>query len=191
MSSRDIVSGIDLTGTHYVAKQALIRNKYEVMDDRGQVVLRAKQKLFKMKEEFPFVDADDNPIFRVKAGGILDIAGDYTIIDEATDEPIAILDKEFSFFKHIWHVRDPDTEQRLATITSGSLVVELLRNFVSIASIIPHSYTVDGPNGQRLGTIEGRLSLKDTYDITINETGDAPREALVAAAIAIDALEGN
>jgi uncharacterized protein YxjI len=191
MSTRDVVSGVDLSGRHYVARQALVRNKYEVTNDRGEVVLRAKQKLFKMKEEFPFVDANDNPVFRIEAGGILDFAGDYTLIDEGTDEPIAILEKEFTFFKHVWRIRDPHDDRLLATITSGSLLVEVLRNVISLASLIPQTYTIDGPSGEPFGTIEGRFSLKDTYDITIDETGDAPREALVAAAIAIDALEGN
>jgi len=50
---------------------------------------------------------------------------------------------------------------------------------------------VEDTDGNHLGSIEGRLSLHDVYDITIEDAGDAPKEALVASAIAIDALEGN
>jgi len=36
--------------------------------------------MLKMKEEFP-VDADGNEVFTVKAGGIIDVAGNYVLSD--------------------------------------------------------------------------------------------------------------
>jgi uncharacterized protein YxjI len=187
----DTIPGVDLTGDTYVVKQNLVRNKYRVFDGDDRLVLRAKQKLFKMKEEFPFVNADGEDVFTVKAGGILDIAGDYTLTPAGSDEPLAILDKNFTIFKHVWKVRDPHDERVLATIESGSVLLEAARNLVGILSIIPHSYTITGPDGEELGSLEGRLSLKDTYDLHIGDVGDAPKEAIVASAVAIDALEGN
>jgi len=187
----DVIGGIDLDADRYTVKQRLVRNKYRVYDPDGELVLRAKQKLLKMKEEFPFTDADGNPVFRVKAKKILVVAGDYTITDEASGEPVAVLDKRWTLFKHVWKIRSPRDERLLATIESGNVVVEFLRNLSAVFSIIPHEYTVEGPDGENLGRIEGRFSIRDVYDITIEETGDAPKEALVVACIAIDALEGN
>jgi len=186
----DVVPGVALDADRYTVKQSLIRNKYAVYGPDGTLVLRAKQKLLKTKEEFPFVDADGEPVFRVKAQNFFDIAGDYTITAEGGDA-IAVLEKQFTFFKHVWRVRDPDDERLLATIESGSAVVEALRNFSTVFGLLPHSYTITGPDGERIGSIEGRFSLRDVYDVEIQETGDAPREALVAACIAVDALEGN
>jgi len=51
------IQGLDLTDDSYVVEQSLIRNKYKAMDRAGNVVIRGKQKMFKLKEEFPFVDA--------------------------------------------------------------------------------------------------------------------------------------
>jgi len=187
----DVIGGIDLYADEYTVKQSLVRNKYEVYDPDGSLVLKGKQKLFKMKEEFPFQDADGNVVFRVKAEGVFDIAGDYTLVDEATEDPVVVLDKNFTLFKHVWKVRSPEDERLLATIESGSAVVEALRNVSSLFNLIPHSYTIEGPDGQDLGSIEGHFSLRDTYTISLGETGDIPREALVAACVAIDALEGN
>jgi uncharacterized protein YxjI len=186
----DVIGGVDLTADRYVITQRPFRNRYKITDAEGDVVLKTKQKLFKLKEEFPFLDSDGNVVFRVKAESMLDFAGDYTLIDESSGEPIAVLEKQFTFFKHVWRVRSPD-DRLLATIESGSLVIEVMRNLSGLFSIIPHSYTIEGPSGAALGTLDGRLSIRDIYDLHIEDPGDAPKEALVAAAIAIDALEGN
>lgn len=189
----DVIGGIDLTGDRYTVKQSLIRNKYEVLDDAGEVVLRGKQKLLKMKEEFPFDDPDGRTVFTVRAESIFDHAGDYTLEDADSGEAVAVLDKRFTLLKHVWKVRAPD-ERLLATIESRGALVELVRNlpYVSVVTtLIPHKYTIEDPDGERLGTISGRLSLRDTYDVELDDAGDAPKEALVAAAIAVDALEGN
>lgn len=187
----DALAGIDLDAPTYTVQQKLFRNKYRVYDPDGDLVLRAKQKLLKMKEEFPFSDADGNVVFRVKAEGILDVAGDYAITDEETGDPVAVLDKKWTMFKHVWKIRSPGDERLLATIESGSAIVEFLRGISAIFNLIPHTYTVEGTNGESLGEIQGELSLRDTYEISIDDSGDVPREALVAACIAIDALEGN
>jgi len=190
----DVIAGIDLTGDEYTVKQHLVLNRYKVFDGDGNHILRAKQKLFKFKEQFPFVDPEGDDVFEINAKGVFDVAGDYVITESATDEPIAVLDKNWTLLTHRWKVRDPDDERLLATIESQGIGVQLLRSLpvVSIlGQFIPHEYTIEDPDGDRLGDIEGRLSIRDIYDITIEDTGEAPREALVAAAIAIDALEGN
>ncbi len=191
MASDDVLTTVDLPDEEYTVVQSLIRNKYKALDASGDVVLRGKQKMFKMKEEFPFVDGDGEEAFTVKAGGILDIAGDYTLVDAGTEEPVAVLDENFTLFHDKWKIRDADGEEILATIESSSKLVSFLRHLVSIFSLIPHSYDVETPDGEEIGTIAGQFSLKDTYEVTIGDTGDAPREAVVAAAMVIDAIEGN
>lgn len=184
----DVLEGIDFDGEEFTVKQSLVRNKYEVLKD-GETILKARQKLFKMREEFPFTDSEGNPVFTIKAAKVLDIAGDYAIVDEATGENVAILSKKFSFLKHIWEVKNPGGEVQ-ATIESGSTVLELLRAASDLLSFIPHSYTITDENGEHIGSIKGRFSLRDTYDVRVDQ--DAPfREAVVVAAVTVDALEGN
>ncbi|WP_255197975.1 LURP-one-related/scramblase family protein [Halorarius litoreus] len=186
----DPIAGVDLTGSDYVIRQQLLRNKYRIYDDSGRLLLQTKQKLFKMREEFPFYDANDNPVFRVKAKSVFDFAGDYTLIEEGSGDVIAVLEKQFTFFKHVWRIRSPDGDV-WATIESESALLEAARNFLGVIGWFPHTYSITGPNGEPLGTLKGRFSLRDTYDLHVEDTGDAPKEAIVAAAIAIDALEGN
>jgi uncharacterized protein YxjI len=186
------ISGLELTDDRYTVEQSLIRNKYRAEDADGNLVLRGKQKLLKMKEEFPFVDSDGNEVFTVKAGGIVDIAGNYVLRDAQTDEDLIVLDNDFSIFQDTWTIRDAQTEEAIAKIDSRGAAVTLARNFVPIVGpLIPHKYEITDRNGDHVGNITGRLSLKDRYDIVIDDASEVPKEPIVAAAMVIDAIQGN
>lgn len=185
-----MVNGVDLTDSSFTVKQSLIRNKYEVSDSKGNLVLKAKQKLFKMKEEFPFQNPEGEIVMRVKAKNLMDIAGDYLLTDEQTGEELAILEKKFTFFKHVWKIRDPEDESLKSTVESSNFLVEVLRNFSEIFDLIPHSYDIIDETDTEIGNIQGQFSLRDRYTIEVDENVEN-REAIVASAIAIDALEGN
>ncbi|MFW6017693.1 MAG: LURP-one-related/scramblase family protein [Halapricum sp.] len=185
------ISTVDLTDDHYEVKQSAIRNKYVVRDSTGDVVLRGKQKLFKLKEEFPFVTGDDRDAFRVKAGGIVDIAGNYAIIDAGTDEEVVVLDEDFSLFVENWTVRDPDSGEPLATIHSKSKLLAALRHLLSVANLVPNKYEIFDANGNHVGDIEGQFSLRDTYTVSIDDASSVPKEAVLAAACILDALENQ
>ncbi|GGL33682.1 hypothetical protein GCM10009037_16620 [Halarchaeum grantii] len=185
------ISTVELEDDRYEVVQSLVRNKYAVRDSTGEVVLRGKQKLFKLKEQFPFVDADGNDVFTVKAGGVLDVAGNYAIVDAATGEEVVVLDEDYSLFAENWTVRDPDTGAALATITSKNKLLEVLRHFVGAAGLIPHKYEIADAEGDHVGSIDGQFSLRDAYTVTIDDASDVPKEAVVAAACVLDALEGS
>jgi uncharacterized protein YxjI len=187
---RDVIGGIDLSDDEYVVTQAWIRSKYRVDDSAGEVVLQGKKKRFKMKEDFPFETPGGGVVFRVKAKNIMDVAGDYNLVDEASGEPFAVIQKEFTLFQHIYRIRSPEGEL-WATIESESAAVMALKSFVGVLSLIPHSYGITDAGGSEIGRIEERFSLRDQYDISLRDTGDVPREAIMAAAVAIDALEEN
>ncbi|MFB6130653.1 MAG: LURP-one-related/scramblase family protein [Salinigranum sp.] len=185
------LSRVEFTDDRYVVEQSLIRNRYKATDSSGDVVLRGKQKLFKLKEEFPFETADGEDAFTVKAGTILDVAGDYTITDAGTGEAIVTLDKNYTLIHHRWKIRDPDTEALVAKIESTSTLKAVLRSLVSIARLIPHEYEITDADGEHVGDISGRFSLRDKYDVHVDDASDVPREAVVAAAMVIDAIENN
>jgi uncharacterized protein YxjI len=185
------IAALDLDDDTYEVKQALVRNKYAVRDSSGDVVLRAKQKLFKLKEQFPFVTGDDEPAFTVEAGGMLDVAGTYTIVDDTTGEDVVVLDEDYSLLVENWTVRDPESGEALATIESRSKVLSALRHLIGAANLFPNKYDIYDPDGREVGSIEGQFSLKDTYTVTIDDASTVPKEAVVAAACVIDALENE
>ncbi|QCC47195.1 LURP-one-related/scramblase family protein [Halobellus limi] len=185
------ISTVDLTDDRYEVKQSMIRNKYVVRDGAGDVVLRGKQKLFKMKEEFPFVTGDGAEAFTVKAGGILDVAGNYAITDAGTGEEVVVLDEDFSLFVENWTIRDPETGEALATIRSKNKLLSALRHLVSVANLVPNKYEIFDAAGDHVGDIEGQFSLRDTYTVSIDDASNVPKEAVIAAACILDALENQ
>jgi uncharacterized protein YxjI len=185
------ISTVELDDDRYEVKQSAIRNKYVVRDSAGDVVLRGKQKMFKMKEEFPFVTGDDEDAFTVKAGGIMDIAGNYTITDAGTGEEVVVLDEDLSLFVENWTVRDPDSGEPLATIRSKSKLLSALRHLVDAANLVPNKYEIADADGTHVGDIEGKFSLRDTYTVSIDDASTVPKEAVIAAACILDALENQ
>jgi uncharacterized protein YxjI len=190
----DVLKGVELEDDEYKVVQSLIRNKYKAYDASGNLVLQGKQKMLKLKEEFPFLDSDGEPAFTVKAGGVLDVSGNYALIDDVTEEPAVVLDKNWTLLIPRWKIRDPDTEALIAEINSASKVVDVLRHIPYIGIIfglIPHKYEITDVDGDHVGSIEGQFSLKDEYTVSIDDASDVPKEAVVAAAMVIDAIEGN
>jgi len=190
-SAQTGIESVDLTDDAYTVEQNLIRNKYRAYDAEGTVVLKGKQKMFKMKEEFPFVDGDGNDAFTVKAGGILDVAGNYVVTDAQTGEEVVVLDNDFSIFQDTWTIRDADTEAAIAKIDSRGAMITIARNVIPFGHWIPHKYEITDANGAHVGTIDGEFSLKDRYQIAIDDASDVPKEAVVASAMVIDAIQGN
>jgi len=185
------IEGLSLTDDSYTVEQSLIRNKYKAMDRDGNVVVRGKQKMFKMKEEFPFVDAEGNEVFTVKAGGIIDVAGNYVLSDAQTGEDLVILDNDYSIMQDTWTIRDARDERKIAQIDSRGAAITLTRNVIPFGNWIPHKYEITDVDGDHVGTIDGQLSLKDRYEITIDDASDVPKEPIIAAAMVIDAIQGN
>ena len=185
------LSTVDLDDTTYEIVQSGIRNAYTVRDSTDTVVLQTTQKLLRLKEEFPFRTGDEEPAFTVKAGGIVDVAGTYTLVDDGTDEAVVVLDEAFSLFTEQWTIRDPETEAPLATIESKNAVLTAARHLVSLANVIPNAYEIRDPTGAHVGSIDGQFSLRDTYTVTIDDASGVPREAVVATACVLDALENK
>jgi uncharacterized protein YxjI len=185
------IDGVDLSDDRYTVEQSLVRNRYRALDAAGDTVLRGKQKLFKLKEEFPFVDADGNDVFTVKASGIIDVAGDYLLSDARTGEDLVVLDNDFSIFRDTWTIRDAETRAVLAEINSRGALVTLARNVLPFGALIPHKYEITDAEGNHVGAIRGQFSLRDRYEITLADASTVPREPVVAAAMVIDAIQGN
>ena len=121
----------------------------------------------------------------------MDVAGAYTLVDDGTDQAVVVLDETFSLFTEQWTIRDPETEAPLATIESKSPLLAAARHLVSAANVVPNAYEICDPTGAHVGSIDGQFSLRDTHSVTIDDASGVPREAVVAAACVLDALENR
>lgn len=185
------IAGIDLDDDAYTVVQGWIRNTFKATDSNGTVVLRGKQKLLKLKEQFPFTDGEGNEVFEVKAGSVIDVAGNYVLTDSQTGTDLVILDNDYSVLQDTWKIRDAETEAKLAEINSRGAVTTLLRNVVPFGHWIPHKYEITDADGDHVGAIDGRFSLRDTYEVSVDDASHVPTEPVVAAAMVIDAIQGN
>ncbi len=186
------IRGVDLSGNEYTVVQSPFRNKYRAEDPDGNVIIRGEQKMLKLKEEFPFVDADGNEVFTVKASSMSDVASNYVLKDAQTGEDVVILDNEFDSFQDTWKIRNARTEAKIAEINSRGAAVTFARQVIPFGGLIfPHEYEITDLDGNHVGDISGQLSLRDTYDISIDDASDVPKETIVAAAMVIDAIEEN
>ena len=184
------LSRIDFPDNRYTVKQKAIRNAYKVFNSSGEEVLRTKQKLFKTKEEFPFTDPEGNEVFTVKAENIMDIAGDYALTDAETGDKVAVLKKDFTFLVHSWRIHDAEGNE-LATIKSRGKLFGLLRGLSEIFELLPHKYSIKDSEGGEIGSINQSFTLlRDRYEVELEDSVEN-KEAILAAAITIDALEGN
>ncbi|MFB6145034.1 MAG: LURP-one-related/scramblase family protein [Candidatus Nanohaloarchaea archaeon] len=198
-TDKDVIGGVDLSGDVYRVRQNFILNRYKVWDDDDELILRAKQKLFRLKEKVPFYNADGDVVFRVKGQKIIDVAGDYAVVDEESGDKVAVLKRNYTIFTHHWKIKSGDSDERLlANVESANEAVAVLRvlgGFIpvlpNIFAFIPHSYVIKNPDDREIGRIKGKFSIRDAYSIEIDDPEDIPKESLVAASIAIDALEGN
>jgi Uncharacterized conserved protein len=180
---------MDFSDNEYTLKQKMVRNAYTLYDSSGDEVFSSKQKLMKMKEKFPFKDPDGNEVFRVEAQNVMDIAGDYALIDSETEETFAVLKKEFTFLTESWKIEDTDGN-KIAQITSRSKIFGIARTISDIANFLPHKYTIEDAEGKQVGKIKGKFSIKDTYNISLDENLEN-KDPILAASVTIDALEGN
>jgi uncharacterized protein YxjI len=185
------ISTVELDDDRYEVKQPFVRNKYVVRDGAGEVVLRGKQKLFKLKEEFPFVTGDDEAAFSVEAGTVVDIGGTYAIVDAGTGEEVVVLDEDYSLFVENWTVRDPDSGAELATIRSKNRLLSALRHVFGPANLVPNRYEILDAGGDHVGDIDGQLSLRDSYTVSVDDASSVPKEAVIASACVLDALENE
>jgi len=186
------IAGIELTDDSYTVEQGLIRSKYKAMDASGNVVLRAKKKLVSVGDKFPFHDDNENEVFRVSSEFGMNMKRDYVMVDSQAEEEVALLDNKFSLFTQKWQIRDPDTEDVMATIETRNAVIAFARSRMgTLGKLFPVQFDIKDASGNVIGGIDGQLSLKDRYDVSLDDVGDLPRETILAAAMVIDAIEGN
>lgn len=175
----------------YNIKQRVLAlgNKYNVYED-GELILKSKQKKFKMKEDFRFYDNEDNPVLKVTTDQLLDVAASYTVVDERNDETVGAIKRNWTLLKHEWELID--SENRVVGIVEeDNLIMALARRFAT--TLIPFRYKISSQEGEHLGNLNGKFSLRDRYtlDLSSDDEEKLDRRLGVASAVLIDAIEKN
>jgi uncharacterized protein YxjI len=174
-----------------VRQKIRIGNTYNIYEaGADEPFLESAQKKFRLKEDFRFDDPETGEErFRVKADSVLDITAAYDIVDSRTDERVGSVKRSAkSFFKHEYALLGPDGEQ-VATVKEDNWLRAVLRR--AVTTLIPFSYEIEGPNGDRLGDVSGQFTpVRDRYTIDLADDGLDPRLAVIGTVV-IDAIEEN
>lgn len=177
-------------GTRYEVRQRIsIGNKYTIYEEGADdPFLESAQKKFRMKEDFRFTDPETgDERFQVKADSVLDVAAAYDIVDTVSDERVGSVSRKVkSFLKHEYDLRDADGDV-VAVLKEDSMLKALVRRFLT--TLVPFSYVLESPSGERLGSVSGAFSLRDRYTVDIE--GDVDPRLVVIATVVVDAIEAN
>lgn len=195
----DAIAGLDLTDNYYRVRQQLILSRYSVYDQNDNKILKARNKIFSLKTDIPFsIPGEDEPVFRVLSERLLNISNNYELREEGSDDLLAVIDRKRTLLNQVWRIRDPDDNSIVATIQNDNTMLQFLRTYGGIVplipnffALIPHTYNVTDVNDQKIGELDGELSIRDEYDLNLKDSGELDRESMIASIIAIDALEGN
>jgi uncharacterized protein YxjI len=189
------ITGLGLSGTQYTVEQTgqdkNFRPEYEARDVTGDTLFRCAYNMYEGNDSFPFVDADGDELFTVEATGTWDIAGDYLLTDSQTGDDLVVLDNDLSLLQDTWRIRDAGDESLLAELTSRGGLLTVGRKLLPVGQFIGHRFDITDADGNSVGTIESDFAIHDEYNITISDRSSVPVDAIVAAAVVVDAIQGN
>lgn len=189
------VAALDLSGTQYTVEQTgqdeNFQPEYEARDATGDTIFRCTYNMYEGKDEFPFVDADDNELFTVTANGTWDIAGDYLLTDSQTGEDLVVLDNDFSLLQDTWRIRDTEDESLLAEINSRGALITAGRKILPVGQWIGHRFEVTDAEDDCVGTVESDFAIHDQYEITMSDSSSVPIDPILAGTVVIDAIQAN
>lgn len=198
-SSGGTIPGLNLTDSYYRIKQQLFLTRYSVFDQNDEKVLRAKGKIFSLKTDIPFFKpGKEEPLFRVTSERLANVSNNYEVKNEQEDESIAVLDRKRTLLNQVWRIRDPQDNSIVATIKNENTMLQFLRTYGGMIpyvpnpfALAPHTYKISDVNDNQIGELDGKLSIRDEYELNLKDSGEMDKESMISSIIAIDALEGN
>jgi uncharacterized protein YxjI len=143
-----------IQGDKFLVRQKILKllgGAFHVHDEDGNVVLYAKQKAFKLKEDLRFFASEEQKqeLLRISARGIIDFGTTYDVYDSQTNELIGSLKRSGlkSMLKDQWIILDK-AEAEIGKIHEDSAIMAMLRRFIT--SLIPQTYHVYNKKGEAI-----------------------------------------
>lgn len=145
--------------TLYVERQflKLVGATVRTYDANRNLLCKAEQKAFKLKEDIPFF-ADENKtqeIFRIRARNIIDIAATYDISDPNGNRIGSLRRKGLAstFVRDEWVILNA-SEQEIGLIQEDSNILGVLRRYVDfVALFVPQKFSIL-MGGNEVGTMQ-------------------------------------
>lgn len=170
----------------------LLGAEFQVMDEEGNLVLYAKQKAFKLKEDIRlFSDrAMTDEVLNVKARNIIDFSAAYDVFDTKNgDILVGTLKRKGlkSILRDEWLVLNAKGEE-IAKVQEDSMLLALVRRF--IAGFIPQNYDVL-VGEKRVMDIKGRFNPFVFKTDLIFESDSFDKRLGLSLAVLLGTIEGR
>jgi len=173
----------------------LFGGAFHVFDEHGNVVLYAKQKSFKLREDIRLYTGEDlsTEVLAINARQVIDFAAAYDVTDPSTGSKVGALRRKGwkSFVRDEWQILDA-ADNQIGMVQEESQAVAILRRL--LGGLIPQTFhvTVSGQHvarfHQRFNPFVYKLDLDFTPD---SAAGVFDRRLGLAAAVLVGAIEGR
>ncbi|MEM1098032.1 MAG: hypothetical protein AAGH92_04520 [Planctomycetota bacterium] len=173
----------------------LFGGAFHLYDDDGNVVLYAKQKRFRIREDMRLYadDSQDVEILRIGTTSIFDIAGTYAITDSLTDTTLGALRRKAlkSIVRDEWLLLDEHGAE-VGNILEDSPMAAIGRRILGDLSwLFPQKFEAQ-VGGQTVAHFVQRFNpFIEKIEITFVPGTDFDRRMGIAAAILLSAIEGK
>ncbi len=129
-----------------VRKKVLaIGNKYWIEDQAGNVIGFSKQKVLKLKEDIRIYTDESmkQELFRIKQQEIIDLWGNFALIDSATEQPIGYIRRKAAKSTFAWDEWEMyDANNQLIGKIEESKGRGLMRKYMPGGKLIPEKMTI-------------------------------------------------
>lgn len=168
---------------------------FQVFNDDGEVVLFAKQKAFRFKEDIRLFasDAMEHEVLRIHARDIIDFSATYDIIDAESEELVGSLRRKGlkSMLKDEWLIFDND-ETEIASIKEDNMLLAMTRRFLT--RLIPQNYHIYNNDNEAIAQIKEDFNPfinKINVDLTYGADELLDVRLGLASAILVTAIEAK
>ena len=186
----------------YEYQSYLIRRKilklfggvFHVYNPHGEVVLYAKMKAFKLKEDIRLYTGEDmqTELLTIKARRVIDFSSEYDVYDATTNEKVGALKRKGlkSMFKDEWLFLDT-SDRQIGSIKEDTILLALLRRFLT--NLIPQKYVgeINGTTVCKFAQNFNPFVIKINADFFDDKDNLLDRRLGIAAAILLCAIEGK
>ncbi len=164
---------------------------FHVYDEDNNLVFYAKQKAFKLKEDFRVYsdESETEELLVIKTPQILDFSATYYVFDPTADEVVGALKRKGwkSIFKDEWLFLTSENQQ-IGLLTETSWASAFMSRYLPF---FPQTYLAQTNNGKTLAEIRQHFNpfiLKYTLFI-LKQNPAIDRRLLIAAGILLAAIE--
>lgn len=169
----------------------LIGSVFEVYDEKGRVVLYAKQKAFKLREEMKFYTGSDmkSEVLSIKARNIIDISATYDIRNSSNGQLLGSVQRKGlkSMLRDEWVVLDSGGKE-IGSMIEDSMMLALIRRF--FVNLVPQNYDfiVGGNRVADLKQLFNPFVFKMKVDIL---SDDVDKRVILASSVILALIEGR